>query len=338
MAFQCPYCNSNVVFPAKRSGNDFECQQRGTSFVSKLSAHQVPRKLFLDIETTGFRPSCGVLTTIVWCGDGAWGYWVNDGMSIEPFLAAWTNSKELITYNGRSFDEPWLIEALNFPPHKCHNDLRGEASSRGLTGGLKLITQELGISRPPELDEMEGKHAVKLWNSFCKGNKCSLCNLIYYNAWDVVLTYQLYCYFNGEVPDRIQDSMPFVNNAEALYPFLKPCSRNPEKRHAEDAKPITELWRERRHSPLTSLQGAVVCFTGDLSRYEREEAEALVWTLGGIVKKSSVKRLDFLIVGDTGKYGKTSKITQAEGNIKRGAHTKILNEAEFLELVHGTKK
>jgi len=310
MTYECPYCKSSDTFSVQYIGSKLECPKCGRGFVFALSAHPTPRQLFLDIETTGFRPSTGRLTTVVWFGDGVWGYWVNNGMSVDPLLSAWNNSQELITYNGRSFDEPWLVETLNISPHKHHIDLREESTSRGLSGGLKLITQQLGISRPSELDNMEGKHATKLWSSACKGNKCSLCNLLYYNAWDVVLTYQLHCLFREIQPDPIQKSMPFTNNADALRPFIRARNSPPSKLQTADAKPLKELWRERSVTPLTLMTGASVCFTGELSRYEREEAEALVSYLGGTVAQSAVRRLDFLVVGDTGKFGKTSKISK----------------------------
>lgn len=139
MIFTCPYCRSEYPFSPEYLDTKLECPQCGGLFSLALSAHPTPRQLFLDIETTGFRPSNGELTTIVWFGDGAWGHWVNDGRSPAPFIAAWGNSHELVTFNGRAFDEPWLVDALGLPKHSNHIDLREETGARGLTGGLKEI-------------------------------------------------------------------------------------------------------------------------------------------------------------------------------------------------------
>ncbi len=341
MTFTCPYCKSDYSFSAEYLDSKLECPTCGRHFLLALSTHPTPRQLFLDIETTGFRPSNGELTTIVWFGEGAWGHWVNDGMSPASLIAAWNNSHELVTFNGRAFDEPWLIDALGFPNHSNHIDLREETGARGLTGGLKEITQQLGIPRPQELDQMEGRHAPKLWKSSCKGNRCSLCNLLYYNAWDVVLTYRLYCHIRAITPDPIEGAIPFAHNADALRPFVGGSAKeSPPARVAPAAKdiPLKQLWGDRRASPLTRLDGALVCFTGDLKRCEREEAEVLVSSLGGIVKQSAVQRLDFLVVGDTGEYGRTGKIAKAEEYISRGAHLRIIGEDEFFELVRQTKE
>jgi hypothetical protein len=341
MTFTCPYCKSDYSFSLEYLDSKMECPKCGQHFLLALSTHPTPRQLFLDIETTGFRPSSGELTTIVWFGDGAWGHWVNNGMSLASLTAAWNNSHELVTFNGCAFDEPWLVDALGFSHHSNHIDLRNELRARGMTGGLKKITQQLNIPRPPELDQMEGRHAPKLWKSSCKGNRCSLCNLLYYNAWDVVLTYRLYCHIREIAPDPIQDTIPFAHNADALRPFLWGGSADGAPARAAPLSndiPLKRLWQERRASPLTRLDGALVCFTGDLERCEREEAEALVASLGGTVKKSAVQRLDFLVVGDTGEYGRTGKIAKAEEYIDRGAHTQIIREVEFFELVRQTKE
>lgn len=341
MTCTCPYCKSACSFSAEYLDSKLECPTCGRHFLLSLSTHPTPRQLFLDIETTGFRPSNGELTTIVWFGDGAWGHWVNDGMSPASLIAAWNNSLELVTFNGRAFDEPWLVDTLGFPKHSNHIDLREETGALGLEGSLKEITQRLGIPRPQELDLMEGRHAIKLWKSSRKGNRCSLCNLLYYNAWDVVLTYRLYCHIRAIPHDPIEDTIPFGHNAHALRPFVGGSGvESPTARVAPSSEgiPLNQLWRDRRASPLTRLEGALVCFTGDLKRCEREEAEALVSSLGGIVKHSVVQRLDFLVVGDTGEYGKTGKIAKAEEYINRGAHLRIIGEDEFFELVRRTKE
>lgn len=337
---RCPYCRSDYHFSADSLGKKLKCPNCGRYFLLTLSTYPTPRQLFLDIETTGFRPSSAELTTIVWFGDGKWGHWVNDGMPLDALVAAWNHSDELVTFNGLAFDEPWLVDALGFSNHTNHIDLWNEAKACGLTGGLKEITQRLNIPRPQELDQMEGRHAPKLWKSSCKGNLCSLCNLLYYNAWDIVLTYRLYCHIRGIDPDPIEKTIPFSHNADAFRLLFGKTTETTPATGASSSKdiPLKQLWKERRVSPLKRLDSAFVCFTGDLKQCEREEAEALVSLLGGTVKKSAVQRLDFLVVGDTGEYGRTSKIVKVEEYISRGAHTQIIDEAKFLELVRQTKE
>jgi uncharacterized protein YprB with RNaseH-like and TPR domain len=372
MIFTCPYCTTEFTLSPEYLDSKLECPQCANCFQLAISSIPAPAQIFLDIETTGFSPSYSQLTTVVWFGDGLWGHWVNDGRSTDALTTAWNNSKELITFNGIDFDEPWLMEALNVSQHTNHVDLRDGAASQGLSGGLKKISENLGIPRPPELSEIEGKDAPKLWHAFTKGNKCALCNLLYYNAWDVVLTYNLHCHLNQVTPTPIQNTIPFANHENALksiigsthgYRRAFPHSQNKHQRtdappspetdaltnestkpkassrhrHYISKKDLLVLWEARKKAPLTSLDEAFICFTGDLKTYEREAAEEQAVSLGAIVKNSAVQRLDFLIVGDMGGSYETTKCTTAKRYINKGAHTQIVDETRFIELIHATK-
>lgn len=83
-----------------------------------------------------------------------------------------------------------------------------------------------------------------------------------------------------------------------------------------------------------------MCITGNLinMKIDKEEAKALIEAHGGTYKTSASLTLDFLVVGDTGEFGRTGKIKNAEENIARGAHTKIIVEADFQELISRTKE
>jgi uncharacterized protein YprB with RNaseH-like and TPR domain len=339
MKFFCPYCKASYTFSAEYMEKKLECQKCKRRFEIAINTYPAPKQIFLDIETTGFQPTVDELTTVVWYGDGIWGHWVNNGMPIEQLTAVWCSSHELITFNGRKFDEPWLIKSLNFPRHPIHLDIMEESTEKGLVGGLKKIAEQLGMPRPAEFNEMEGKHAPKLWKSSQKGNKCSLCNLLYYNAWDVVMTYRLYCHLRGLAPESIEDTIPFGNNIESLRMFVKPSIDFTRKNNRKDnGKSIYNFETDHIETLPNSMNNIFICFTGDLERCEREEAEALVSSLGGTVKKSVVKRLDFLVIGDTGKYGKTNKISKAEEYISKGSQIKIINETEFWNIINQKKE
>jgi NAD-dependent DNA ligase len=83
--------------------------------------------------------------------------------------------------------------------------------------------------------------------------------------------------------------------------------------------------------------GKSFVFTGKLSRMGRAEAKARVADLGGVVKSSVTKDLDYLVIGDEGSplYGagkKGSKMIAAEKLIAAGAALKIISESDFLKL------
>lgn len=337
MKYACPHCGLKYDSDTSTLETHIQCKNCKKYFVIIPQTIPAPQQIFLDIETTAFRPSSGEITTIVWYGDGVWNYWANNGMDRSSLEIAWNHSHELISFNGKNFDEPWLLDVFNFSPHDNHLDLYRDCTLPPVSGGLKEIAKYLNISRPEILDEIHGKHAAKLWKSAVKGNKCSLCNLLYYNAWDVVLTYKLYCHLYGIPPHNIENNIPFAKNHNALGVFVKNA---PYRKTGVQNNPLLtkKLWQKRRNNPMSNLKGAHLCFTGDLERCEREEAVALVAQLGGIVRKSVVQRLDFLIVGDTGKYGITHKIKKAQEYIERGAHVQIISENEFWQFVENTEK
>lgn len=78
--------------------------------------------------------------------------------------------------------------------------------------------------------------------------------------------------------------------------------------------------------PKEDLKGKTFCFTGKC-RKQRYELEELALNVGGLIKKSVVKNLSFLIIPDSF-YSKTSKYYDAEYQ-----GSKILTETEFLKMV-----
>ena len=67
--------------------------------------------------------------------------------------------------------------------------------------------------------------------------------------------------------------------------------------------------------------------TGKLQNYTREQMKKKITDAGGIVKDAITHDVDFLIVGDTGRHGKTNKIQAA-----KRCNVKIMTEDSFVEL------
>lgn len=152
------------------------------------------RWLALDIETTGLSPYDDQVTVVGMCGHAT---------SFEPIAlvankTGWANplpdylaaTDVLITFNGRSFDVPFLNESLSrlaliFPPF--HVDLRSVLRRLGFRGGLKSIQKRLGYRREHRLAEVDGYMAVILWNEYRRGTPGALDTLVRYCLEDVVV-------------------------------------------------------------------------------------------------------------------------------------------------------
>jgi len=92
----------------------------------------------------------------------------------------------LVSFNGNSFDIPFLENTFNLPEIGCpHVDLRWIAYYFGFSGGLKNIERILGIQRPHELTDVDGSEAVLLYNLYRKGDTSALNTLLKYCQVDV---------------------------------------------------------------------------------------------------------------------------------------------------------
>ncbi len=154
---------------------------------SLLHALKKPdRILFLDIETAG--PQGGQYTTVIgWSLGGTYKHWIKR-QPLEPFLNDLERAHTIATFNGKAFDVPFLLK--EFPDMKIpevHLDLMHLLWAGGMKGGQKKLEVELGLLRPPELKDLRGWDAVKLWRAFGKTrNHDHLNTLIRYNREDVM--------------------------------------------------------------------------------------------------------------------------------------------------------
>ncbi|WP_223593654.1 TerD family protein [Neobacillus bataviensis] len=82
-----------------------------------------------------------------------------------------------------------------------------------------------------------------------------------------------------------------------------------------------------------------IVFTGELNSLERKEAMQQVVNSGGIIKSGVSSKTDFLIVGVqdkslVGESGLSTKERKANELINKGKAIRILNEEEFIQLLH----
>jgi len=140
---------------------------------------------FIDIETTGLNDYNDYITTIALYDGFNIKYYVN-GINLDKFENDIENYSVIITYNGKTFDVPWIEKYFQTKINHAQIDLRYVLKSLGYTGGLKSIEKQLDVSREG-LEEIDGYFAVMLWKEYCEhGNKDALDTLLAYNISDAV--------------------------------------------------------------------------------------------------------------------------------------------------------
>src|SRR3989338_6860857 len=141
---------------------------------------------FLDIETVGYN---GYIT-IVGLYDGYdTKIMVKDiNLNMKVLKEELAKYKLLITFNGSSFDLPCLNRYYpGCVPKTAHIDLRHACKKIGLTGGLKMIEQQVGIKRPEHLKAIGGDQTIDLWRAYkASGDKEYLDLLVQYNEEDII--------------------------------------------------------------------------------------------------------------------------------------------------------
>ena len=143
------------------------------------------RTAYLDIETDGLDSYYGHITTIA-LYDGRDIFWYINGRNLEEFVEDIQKYQVLVTYNGKTFDIPYIQSYLRIKMPQAHIDLRYVLASLGYKGGLKHCERALGVGRP-DLEGIDGAFAPLLWREYQIRNKrAALETLLAYNIADVV--------------------------------------------------------------------------------------------------------------------------------------------------------
>jgi uncharacterized protein YprB with RNaseH-like and TPR domain len=143
-----------------------------------------PSCAFLDIETTGLSKFSHVTTIALYDGRSVHSY--VHGQNLDDFAADVRRYDLLITYNGKTFDFPFLQRCLGVELTQAHIDLRYVLHSLGIKGGLKGCERQLGVRRPG-MEDIDGMMAVLLWEDHCRTRSPqALESLLAYNAQDAI--------------------------------------------------------------------------------------------------------------------------------------------------------
>lgn len=140
---------------------------------------------YLDIETTGLSKYTDDMTMVgIYDGETAKSYVL--GQNLEEARIRLKEFDIIVTFNGKSFDLPFIEHKFKEKFNFIHLDLRYLLKEFGLAGGLKNIERELGITRSEEVKDVDGREAVRLWRKYKYGDKNALKTLLEYNKEDIV--------------------------------------------------------------------------------------------------------------------------------------------------------
>lgn len=141
--------------------------------------------LYLDIETTGLENWENHITSIATYNGTSVSCYVH-GQNLEDFTRDIQEYKVLVTYNGKSFDIPFIEHYFGITLSHAHLDLRYILASLGYRGGLKGCERQLEIDRG-NLVDVDGYFAVLLWDEYQRNkNPKALETLLAYNIQDTV--------------------------------------------------------------------------------------------------------------------------------------------------------
>jgi hypothetical protein len=172
------------------------------------------RTAYLDIETTGLDDYAEVTTIALYDGKEVFTY-IN-GRNLNDFVEDIQQYQVIVSYNGKSFDIPFLERYFRIRLDHAQIDLRYVLARLGIKGGLKGCEKQLGLNRG-NLDGVDGYFAVLLWHQYKQNNdERALETLLAYNIEDTVNLERLAI----EAYNRNVLTTPFAE--ELVLPFPAP--------------------------------------------------------------------------------------------------------------------
>lgn len=195
-----------------------------------------PSIAYLDIETTGLSHSYDHVTTIA-VYDGRTIHHYVRGKNLAQFKRDIKQYRMLVSFNGKTFDVPFLRGSLGVDIDIPHIDLRYVLKRLGYSGGLKACERSLGITRKG-MKDIDGSFAVTLWKEYERSRDIkALDTLLAYNITDVLnLEKLLVIAYNELIADT-----PF-HRTHAIQPPEQPA--NPFEVHKPTVRRLLQEYSE----------------------------------------------------------------------------------------------
>jgi uncharacterized protein len=192
----------------------FFTRQMSSTEPWRIFPHYRDRTAYLDIETTGLDDAAEVTTIALYNGHEVFTY-IN-GRNLDDFVRDIQKYQVIVSYNGKSFDIPFLERYFRIRLDHAQIDLRYVLARLGFKGGLKGCEKQLGMNRG-NLDGVDGYFAVLLWHQYLHNNdESALETLLAYNIEDTVNLERLMV----EAYNRNVLATPFAE--KLLLPFSAP--------------------------------------------------------------------------------------------------------------------
>ena len=155
----------------------------------RILAKFFDKAVYFDIETTGISWMDNHTTVIAaYKDDKVYSYVYKD--NLDDFLDLLSQSDLIVSFNGNSFDVPFLEKTFNIPSLNCpHIDLRWVCYHAGYKNGLKEIERNMDIERPSDLIDVTGYDAIILYYRWQAGDNEAKEKLIKYCQADAISTY-----------------------------------------------------------------------------------------------------------------------------------------------------
>ncbi|WP_255198044.1 ribonuclease H-like domain-containing protein [Halorarius litoreus] len=161
--------------------------------------------VFFDIETTGLSASRDQVTTVSFHQDGDTTTLVAGDDLTREAVARQLDAPLLVTFNGASFDVPFLEQSFDLDVDAPHVDAMYPCKRLDLTGGLKAIEGDIGIER--DRPDISGRDAVRLWHEHERGVDGALETLVSYNREDAVHLRELMDHVADQLHEQVFETV-----------------------------------------------------------------------------------------------------------------------------------
>jgi len=153
----------------------------------RILAQYFQQATFFDIETMGLELDDPITVIVCWHKQQFHNFVEHE--NLDEFLELLDQIELLVSFNGSTFDVPRVLSTFHIPELPCaHLDLRWTTYHQGFSGGLKEISSRMGIERPADLQDVNGAHAILLWQAWRdQQDTAAREHLIRYCAADVLL-------------------------------------------------------------------------------------------------------------------------------------------------------